>query len=344
MFATLGGSMPWPSASAEPASSDEASPGGAEELELLDGFVRDAIALQDEAGLEPVTDGGLRDVDAATRLLGGLSGVLLRADGAVASGELPSWRGPITVDAWAFAAECTARAVKQSIVGPYSLGRRIEPGRHGREAVTLALAEALNEELRALAAAGCPLVQVDEDAAPAIGDSPRERRLFVAAQRRLLEGVDGVHASLAIRGGNADTAGAATILDAPYRSYLFDLCAGPDNWRLVVDVPGDRGVIVGAADARTARVDGLEILAFAVGYAASTGGRGHDRVGVATSGDMTEIGQEAAAAKIRRLGEVAAAYSGPPGSLAQAMDPRAIDIRSAALGRYEPSRRDPPAR
>ena len=40
-------------------------------------------------------------------------GVLLRADGAVASGELPSWRGPITVDAWAFAAESTARAVKQ---------------------------------------------------------------------------------------------------------------------------------------------------------------------------------------------------------------------------------------
>src|SRR5436309_11774255 len=83
MFATLGGSMPWPSTSAESASSDEASAGGAARLELIDGLVRDAIALQVAAGLEPVTDGGLRDADAATRLLGGLSGVVLRPDGAV---------------------------------------------------------------------------------------------------------------------------------------------------------------------------------------------------------------------------------------------------------------------
>ena len=111
-----------------------------------------------------------------------------------------------------------------------------------------------------------------------------------------------------------------------------------------MDVPGDRGVIVGAADARTARTDDLEVLAFAIGYAASTGGRGHDRVGVATSGDMTDIGHDAAVDKIRRLGEVAAAYAGPPGTLARAMDPRAVDIRSAALGRSEPSRPDPPER
>jgi len=329
MFATLGGSMPRPALAPQPAPSNA---GG------LEGVVRDAIAVQEDAGLEPITDGGVRQESRAEWLLGGMAGVVIRPDGISALNGLPSWRGPITVNAWAFAAGCTKRAVKQSIVGPYTLAQEIEPGGHGREAVTLALAEALNAELRALAAAGCPLVQVDEDAAIAIGDSPSERRLFAEAQRRLLDGTD-VHASLAIRGGNADTAGAATILDAPYRSHLFDLCAGPDNWRLVVAVPGDRGVIVGAADARTARVDELELLAFAIGYAASTGGRGHDRVGVATSGDMAGLGFDAAEAKIRRLGEVAAAYAGPPGSLARAMDPRAIDIRSAAMGRYEPPRR-----
>ncbi len=336
MFATLGGSIPRPTQAPQPGSSNDGR---------LEGLVRDAIAVQEDAGLEPVTDGGLRHEDAAARLLGGLAGVVLRPDAAAVVDRLPSWRGPITVNAWVFAANCTKRAVKASIVGPYSLARAIEPGSHDREAVTLALAEALNGELRALAAAGCPLIQVDEDAAVLIGDSPVERWLFAHAQRRLLEGLEATHASLAIRGGNADGAGAATILDAPYRSYLFDLCAGPDNWRLVVEVPGDRGVIVGAADARTAHVDEVEVLAFAIGYAASTRGRGHDRVGVATSGDMTGIGHDAAVAKIRRLGEVAAAYAGPPGSLARVMDPRATDIRSAALGRYEPSRpsrRDPP--
>jgi len=346
MFATLGGSLPRPALALERGSLDAAVGDAAVRAASLDGMVRDAIAVQEDAGLEPVTDGGLRHADRAAWLLGGMAGVrgTSASDARAALDGLPSWRGPITVDEWRFAAACSSRAVKGSIVGPYTLARAVEAGSHGREAVTLALAEALNEELRALAVAGCPLLQVDEDAAALIGDSPGERRLFREAQRRLLEGLGDAHASLAIRGGNADDAGAATILDAPYRSYLFDLCAGPDNWRIVVDVPGDRGVIVGAADARTARTDDLEVLAFAIGYAASTGGRGHDRVGVATSGDMTDIGHDAAVAKIRRLGEVAAAYAGPPGTLARAMDPRAIDIRSAALGRYEPSRPDPPER
>jgi methionine synthase II (cobalamin-independent) len=345
MFATLGGSMPRsmprPSLSLEPGSLDavgEDAGGG------LDGLVRAAIASQEDAGLEPVSDGGFRHEDRAAWLLGGMAGAILRPSGVAELDGLPSWHRSITVDDWAFASACTRRAVKSSIVGPYTLARTVEPGRLGKEAVTLALAETLNSELQALAAAGCPLIQVDEDAATGIGDSPAERWLFAEAQRRLLEGLAGVHASLAIRHGNADGAGAATILDAPYQSYLFDLCAGPDNWRLVVDVPGDRGVIVGAADARSARIDDLEVLAFAIGYAASTGGRGHDRVGVATSGDMAGIEPSAAMAKIRRLGEAAAAYAGPPGSLARAMDPRAIDIRSAALGRHEPSRRDPPSR
>jgi methionine synthase II (cobalamin-independent) len=306
--------------------------------------VRDAIATQVDAGLEPITDGGVRHEDRTAWLLGGLDGVSVRPGEQAQLGALPTWRDPITVDDWAFAASCSSRAVKSSIVGPYTLARAVERGVHRREAVTLALAEALGAELRALAAAGCPLIQVDEDAATLIGDSPTERRLFGEAQRRLLEGLGDAHLSLAIRGGNADAAGAATILDAPYRSYLFDLCAGPDNWRLVVDVPGDRGVIVGAADARAARADDLEVLAFAIGYAASTRGRGHDRVGVATSGDMAGIDHDAAVAKIRRLGEVASAYAGPPGSLARAMDPRAIDIRSAALGRHERSHREPPGR
>jgi methionine synthase II (cobalamin-independent) len=347
MFATLGGSLPRPALASQFGSVDAAVEDIGERAARLDGMVRDAITLQEDAGLEPVTDGGLRHEDRAAWLLGEMAGVGgMSAPPHVLAGldELPSWRGPITVDEWRFAAACSGRAVKGSIVGPYTLARAVEARLHGREAVTLALAEALNAELRALASAGCPLLQVDEDAATLIGDSPGEKRLFREAQRRLLEGLGDAHVSLAIRGGNADNAGAATILDAPYRSYLFDLCAGPANWRLVVDVPGDRGVIVGAADARSARTDDLEVLAFAIGYAASTSGRGHDRVGVATSGDMTDLGHDVAVAKVRRLGEVAAVYVGPPGSLARAMDPRAIDIRSAAMGRSQPSRPDPPER
>ena len=68
----------------------------------------------------------------------------------------------------------------------------------------LAAAEALNADLRALAAAGCPLIEVHEPAAIEIGSDEAARRLFREAHRRLLDGVDGPHLSLAIVGGNAD--------------------------------------------------------------------------------------------------------------------------------------------
>lgn len=333
MFATLGGSLPAPPL-----------PPGADEVDAADAaqeLIRVAIEAQEAAGLEPITDGGLRHRDPVDVIARGLDGFEVRDGPPAVVREPPSWRAPILVDAWRFAASCTDRAVKQAIVGPYTLARHFASGRLGRETVTLALAEALNAELRALAAAGCPLIEVVEDAAVAIGDDPAERRLFRDAQARLTTGVEDVHLSLAIRGGSADGAGSGTILDAPYASYLFDLRAGPDNWRLAVDVPGDRGVIVGADDATVSRAELVEILTYAIGYAASSGGRGHARVGVATSGDMSGLSWAAAQAKMAGIGRMVELYAGPRGSLAAAMDPRAVDIRTAAMGRREPPDRPP---
>ena len=331
MFATLGGSLPAP-----PHPADDAPGGG----QGIDELVRVAISEQEAAGLEPLTDGGLRHPDPVAAIAGGLDGIELRSGAPPLVRRSPAWRGPILAEEWRFAASCTERAVKQALVGPYTLGRHVAPGRLGRARVTLALAEALNAELRALAAAGCPLIEVTEDGAVAIGDDPSERRLFLDSQLRLTASLEGTHLTLATRGGSVDGAGRDTILGAPYASYLFDLCAGPDNWRVVVDVPGDRGVVVGAEDATASRKENLEIHAFAIGYAASTGGRGHARVGLATSGDMAGLAWPAAQAKMAGIGRTAALYAGPPGSLAAAMDPRSIDIRSAALGRNAPDPRD----
>ncbi|HEX7471838.1 MAG TPA: hypothetical protein VF323_02050 [Candidatus Limnocylindrales bacterium] len=331
MFATLGGSIPPP-----PRPIDASSTAA----DATDELVRRAIAEQEGAGLEPITDGGLRHADPIATIADGLAGIEARAGAPALVRRSPEWHAPLFVDGWRFAASCTDRAVKQALPGPYTLGRRLAPGRLGRSTVTLALAEALNAELKALASAGCPLIEVAEDAAVAIGDDPAERRLFRDAQLRLTAGLEGVHLSLAIRGGTADGAGRETILGAPYASYLFDLCAGPDNWRVIVDVPGDRGVVVGAEDAAAAKAETLELLAFAIGYAASTGGRGHARVGLATSGDMAGLPWSNALAKMANVGRAAALYAGPPGSLAEGMDPRAVDIRSAALGRGARDPRD----
>ena len=295
MFATLLGPLPRPSLGAE-----------AGDRELVEAAVR----AQEEAGIDPITDGGF----------GG--------------------RGS-TVERWRVTATLTTQAVKQVLLGPYTLGRA---GRGGpsdaaaREEVTLAAADALNGDIRALTSMGCPLIEVHEPAAVSIGADEYERSLFREAQRRLLDGVEGPHLSLAITGGNADAAGIETLLSAPYASLALDLIAGPDNWRLVVATPTDRGIVCGALSPELGSDDGSELLLWAAGYAASTGSRGPARVGLATASSLASLPWDAAVAKLRRLGEAARLADLPPDELRRAIDPRAVDIRSAALGRVEPGR------
>ena len=79
------------------------------------------------------------------------------------------------------------------------------------------------------------------------------------------------HLSLAVVGGNADAAGPETIFAPAYDSFLLDLIAGPDNWRLAMALPIDRGLVLGVVDASTATLDDPEVVVFAIGYGASSG-------------------------------------------------------------------------
>jgi methionine synthase II (cobalamin-independent) len=310
MFATLLGGLPRP----EPASGAGAS---------LDEMVREAVAAQEQAGLEPLADGRLRWPDFLAPLRG------------LTGSGLPTWQAPLTVAEWSFAAASTTRAVKQALPGPYSAARRLEQGGRRRRSLTLALAEALRAEVLALAAAGCSLVEIDEPDAVAIGDVEAERRLFREAHARLARDVAGTHLSLALTGGNVDTAGDATVFATPYASYAFDLIAGPDNWRLIAGAPGDRGIVCGALSAAAGSNDGPEVLVWAAHYAASTGRRGLARVGLANASGLEALDWSAARAKMVRLGDAARIAAAESSSeIAAALDPRAVDARSAALGRF----------
>lgn len=273
--------------------------------------VEAAIRAQEAAGLEPVTDGRL-----GTRS---------------------------SLDAWRAAAALTNRAVKQSLTGPYSRTRDLGSSVKARERAAMAAAEQLREDVIALAGAGCPLVEIEETQAHRIGDDEAERRIFASAHRRLAGGLTGAHLSLSIVGGSAWDAGAATILDLPYHSLAVDLIAGPDNWNLVVRAPADRGIVAGALSPHLGSDDSPELLLWAANYAASTGGRGHARVGLAIAGSLAHLTWEQALVKLDRLGRAVRIASLPPGDeLANAVDPRSINIRSAAHGRPMPNR--PPAR
>jgi hypothetical protein len=159
------------------------------------------------------------------------------------------------------------------------------------------------------------------------------RRHFVEAQMRMLDGLDGLHASLAITGGSAEVAGVDTLLGAPYSSLALDLVRGPDNWRIAAAAPRSIGIVCGALTADAAGDEAVEILLYALNYAASTAGRGSDRVGVATAGSLAGVPWEVAERRMRRLGEAVRLAVASPDERAAALDPRAISIRSAALGR-----------
>ncbi|HUG31133.1 MAG TPA: hypothetical protein VMQ65_11560 [Candidatus Limnocylindria bacterium] len=360
MFATLLGGLPSPAPSPaldpalDPALAAALAPRGHPRLDTpdtpdtMDDQVEAAIRAQEEAGLEPVTDGRLRDP--------GFEGV---------AAVLGSGRGeePVTARAWRFAASLTGRAVKQALPGPYSLGRRhaigerqlggarraSEPAQRlvgsakrdlrERERRTLGYADALRREIEELAIAGCPLIEIEETEAHHIGKDDGERRLFREAHQRLVEGVTGTHLSLSIVGGSAAGAGIETILAAPYASLAVDLVAGPDNWNLVVRLPGDRGVVAGAMTVDEATDQPRELLLWAAHYAASTGGRGIARVGLGSAGSFANLTWASAIRKMQRLGEAARLASMPPSDeLMRSLPPAAISARRAALGHDAPPR------
>jgi len=208
-------------------------------------------------------------------------------------------------------------------------------------AATLAAAS-LAAALAAVIAAGCPVIEIHEPVATLPGGAGAGTA-FAAAHRLLLAGLPAeAHATLAITGGDAEALGAEALFGLPYRSYLFDLVAGPDSWRTIARAPGDRGIIVGVADATGRRSPGLEEVAWAASYAASLGGRGLARVGLAPSGGLDGLDPTRAQALIGLLGEAARLLAGDPEELQRRFDPRAIDLRSAALGEYRPDPRGRP--
>ena len=308
MFATLLGALPRPPRAF-----------------TLDDEVVAAIRAQEEAGLEPLTDGRRRD-PGSDALIDGLAGRATPVDPV-------AW--------WSFAAASTSRAVKQALPGPYSIGwiaARAGDGA-GRNAAVHAAAAGLHTIVRTLADRGCPLIEIEETEAHRIGDDDSERALFREAHRIVTEDVRGTHLSLSIVGGPAAGAGVETILDAPYASLAVDLIQGPDNWNLVTRAAGDRGIVAGALAAREHGDEPKEVLLWAAHYAASTGGRGLARAGLGSAGSYASLPWAVAVRKMRLLGTVARLAELPPSEeLTEALDPRAISARRAALGRHAPAR------
>jgi hypothetical protein len=277
------------------------------------------------------------------RLVAAISDQLEAGLGMLSDGLLHRVAGPDgtspVVDAWgaadavgrglATAAGIDPPSVKACLVGPWTVGEG-DPRR------VRAAASALASVIAALFAAGAPVVQVTE---PALGDVDAgdgdALRLLDDVLATLADGPGG-HLSLALAGGRPTAIPPERLFAAPFASYLFDLMHSPDDWRLCARVPSACGLIVGVADARTPEPDTQAVTVWGARYAASLGGRGPGRVGLAMSAGLELLPREVARRKLLALAEACRLAELPDEELRAAIDPRAVDARSAALGRYEP--------
>ena len=147
-----------------------------EELRRVEDEVTvEVLREQAEAGVDLVTDGQIRWEDGQTYFAKRLTGFSI--DGLqryfdtnvyyrepVAEGEV-RWVAPITVRDFEFARANSPKPVKPVITGPYTIARLSQNKYYpSLRDFVLALARALNQEMRALEAAGAEIIQVDEPA------------------------------------------------------------------------------------------------------------------------------------------------------------------------------------
>jgi len=286
----------------------------------------------DPAPARGTADGADARLEGVTAL--GATGLDLVSDGGPPA--RPDGDPAAIVARWEAAAGAGGLAVKAVLLGPWSATR-------GDSSSPEAAAERLRPAIVALRDAGCLFVEIAEPDALDIATDGAAAASFADAHRRLVDGTGEIHCSLALTGGNLDGAAPATFFDLPYASYAFDLIAGPDNWRLVAQAPGDRGIVCGALGVGPAADETREVLVWAAHYAASTSGRGLARVGLANAPAPPDGPAPARADVLRKLALVAEASRiaavESADELAGLLDRRAIDPRAMAGARFAPDRR-----
>jgi hypothetical protein len=137
----------------------------------------------------------------------------------------------------------------------------------------------------------------------------------------------GGHRALLPVGGNLVGMTREEWLQIPAESLVINPIRDPESWRAAATWPGERGLILALVPAPgDESPEPVEILLWAVRYAASLGGRGLDRVGVAgmlPTPNARHDAEEAARriALLERLVQLAAADEE---TLRAELDPRAF--------------------
>jgi len=327
---TIAGSLPKPAWLAEPEALWAAwkLDGDA----LVEGK-RDAVRLvvrdQERAGIDIVSDGEQTRRHFVTTFIEGLDGVDFEhrktvrirnrydASVPVVVGAVAR-RHPIFVDDAAFLRAQTDRAVKYTLPGPMTMVDTLSDAHYGsREKLAWAFAEILNEEARAIAAAGIDVIQFDEPAFNVYFDEVRD--WGVAALERAAQGLSCTKAVHICYGygikANIDW---KQTLGGEWRQYeeTFPRLAASTIDQVSLEcahshVPIDligllegKDVLVGAIDVATDRVETPEEVADVIRQALRFVPA--DRLYPCTNCGMVPLARDVARQKLRALGAGAA--------------------------------------
>jgi 5-methyltetrahydropteroyltriglutamate--homocysteine methyltransferase len=289
-----------------------------------------AIGAQEDAGLDIITDGEIRRESYSNRFATALDGVDLDNPGTALdrSGHpnpVPRITGPIRrrhpvqVEDLKFLRAHTDRTVKVTVPGPFTMSQQAQNDYYpSLEEAAFGYAEAVNEEVKDLFAAGADIVQLDEPYLQARADEARG--YGVAAVNRALDGVTGTTAVHLCFGY------AAIIHDRPSGySFLPELAASTaDQISIETAQSGLDCSVLAALDGKTIILGVLNLNDPAVETPQQVADRARralpyvpaERLVLAPDCGMKYLPRESAAGKLRALTEAAAQLRAELGSVA----------------------------
>ena len=283
--------------------------------EAQDDATRLAVQDMDRAGVDVITDGEMRRESYSNRFATALDGVDLDQPGVALDrtgheNPVPRVVGPVRrtrpveVRDVEFLRSITDRRIKITVPGPFTMTHQAQNDHYADErSLALAYAEALNEELQDLKAAGADVVQIDE---PYLQARPEPAREYaVEAIDRALDGIDGdtvLHTCFGY---------AHIVKDRPSGyPFLRELndCAAthvsleaaqPDlDPEVLRDVP-DKVIVLGVLDLGASEVESSEVVAERIRRALAV--VGPERLVVAPDCGMKYLPRERAFRKLEAM-------------------------------------------
>ncbi len=284
-----------------------------EELESAYRAVTQAVIREQEAaGLDLLTDGQIRWEDLVTPIARRLEGFEINGltrwfnNNAYYRKPVlhkkPVRTGPILVEEYRFAARCTAKPVKAVLPAPYTFGVLSEDRYYkALRPFVMKLAEILNEEARALAEAGAPMIQFDD---PALGFGKSDVKLALEA---LAVATRGVAATTAVSTYFGGVNGALEpLMKAKVDVVGLDVVSEPKTLAALKRVKISKALAIGCLDARNTKLESVaEVQAIVRAIARLVPG---DRLYLNPNCGLEFLPHPQARAKLKRLGEAARAY------------------------------------